>query len=265
MSTETMSKYEFIEVSINNGVAVVNLNHPPLNILTEKIMQDMTSVLREVDLNRDVRAVVISTEGTKTFTAGVSIDQMNAADPIGMQEFNRNFRDFARGIEKVSKPVIAAITGLCLGGGIEFSLACDFRICSDKTKFAFPELGLGIIPGGGGTQRLPRLIGKNYAKEMIYFGEMIDAQRALEIQLVNKVVPVEEVVTTAIEWAEKLAKKPPLALRMAKEVIEEGMQVDLDTGLMLETKAVGVTHATEDRREGMNAFKEKRKAVFVGK
>ena len=197
MSTETMTKYEFIEVSINNRVAVVNLNHPPLNILTEKIMQDMTSVLREVDLNRDVRAVVISTEGTKTFTAGVSIDQMNAADPIGMQEFNRNFRDFARGIEKVSKPVIAAITGLCLGGGIEFSLACDFRICSDKTKFAFPELGLGIIPGGGGTQRLPRLIGKNYAKEMIYFGEMIDAQRALEIQLVNKVVPVEEVVTTA--------------------------------------------------------------------
>jgi len=144
-----MSNYEFIEVSVNNGVAVVNLNHPPLNILTDQIMKDMNAVLDELDRNRDVRAVVISTEGTKTFTAGVSIDQMNAADPIGIQEFNRKFRDFARSIEKVSKPVIAAITGLCLGGGIEFSLACDFRICSEQTKFAFPELGLGIIPGGG--------------------------------------------------------------------------------------------------------------------
>lgn len=265
MSGQTLTNYEFIEVTINNGVAVVHLNHPPLNILTDKIMKDMTSVLGEIDRNRDVRAVVISTEGTKTFTAGVSIDQMNAADPLGIQEFNRNFRDFARGIEKVSKPVIAAITGLCLGGGVEFSLACDFRICSDKTKFAFPEIGLGIIPGGGGTQRLPRLIGKNYAKEMIYFGEMIDAQKALEVQLVNKVVPVEEVVSAAIEWAEKLAQKPPVALRMAKEVIDEGMQVDLDTGLMLETKAFGVTHATQDRKEGMDAFKERRKAVFVGK
>ncbi len=260
-----MNTYEFIEVSINNNVALVNLNHPPLNILTEKIMKDMTSVLQELDRNRDVRAIVISTEGTKTFTAGVSIDQMNAADPLGIQEFNQNFREFARWIEKVSKPVIAAITGLCLGGGVEFSLACDFRICSDKTKFAFPEIGLGIIPGGGGTQRLPRLIGKNYAKEMIYFGEMIDAEKALEIQLVNKVTPVEEVVSSAIEWAEKLAQKPPVALRMAKEVIEEGMQVDLDTGLMLETKAFGVAHATHDRKEGMGAFKEKRKPVFVGK
>lgn len=265
MSTETMEKYDFIEVTVNNQVALVNLNHPPLNILTDKIMKDMNAILDELDRNRDVHALVLSSEGTKTFTAGVSIDQMNAADPIGIQEFNRKFRDFARSIEKVSKPVIAAITGLCLGGGIEFSLACDFRICSDQTKFAFPEIGLGIIPGGGGTQRLPRLIGKNYAKEMIYFGEMIDAQKALDIQLVNKVVPTEEVVAAAIEWAEKLAKKPPISLRMAKEVIEEGMQVDLDTGLMLETKAFGVVHATEDRREGMNAFKEKRKPIFTGK
>ena len=163
------------------------------------------------------------------------------------------------------KPVIAAINGLALGGGFELALACDLRICSSKAKFAFPEVGLGIIPGGGGTQRLQKILGQGIAKELIYFGDMIDASKAEQLQLVNKVVEHDKLLDEAMEWAQKLAKKPVVALQMAKLAINKGSEVDLESGLILETAAFSTAFSSEDAKEGLGAFLDKRKPEFIGR
>lgn len=168
-------------------------------------------------------------------------------------------------IENTSKPVIAALNGLALGGGFELALVCDLRISSEKAKFAFPEAGLGIIPGGGGTQRLQKIVGQGVAKELLYFGEMIDANRALALHIVNKVVPPDEVLDTAKEWARKLAQKPPVAMQMLKTAVNAGSNTDIETGLTIEAACFGNAFSTEDRKEGLNAFVEKRKPAFSGR
>src|SRR5690606_13639393 len=184
---------------------------------------------------------------------------------VGMLNMNKVSREAFSKIENLTKPVIAAINGLALGGGLELALACDLRIASEKAKFAFPEIGLGIIPGGGGTQRLQRIVGQGIAKELLYFGDMFTAERALELQIVNKVVPSEEVLPAAKEWAEKLAQKPQVALRMLKLAVNSGANVDLESGLSIETACFGNAFATEDRKEGLSAFVEKRKPNYVGR
>ena len=165
----------------------------------------------------------------------------------------------------MSKPVIAAINGVALGGGFELALSCDLRISSDRAKFSFPEVGLGIIPGGGGTQRLQKIVGQGIAKELVYFGDMIDAEKAEQLQLVNKVVPHDELLDEALSWARKLAKKPVVALQMAKQTINSGPNVDLESGLTLETMAFANAFSSEDAKEGLAAFLEKRKPEYVGK
>ncbi|OQP05246.1 enoyl-CoA hydratase [Geobacillus sp. 46C-IIa] len=257
--------YEFLQCEIENRVAVVSIHRPPLNPLNTKVFQELSALIDELEANQQVRAIVITGAGEKAFVAGADIHEMMDLDLAGMMEMNKISRSAFLKIENASKPVIAAVNGLALGGGCELALACDLRICSDNAKFAFPEVNLGIIPGGGGTQRLPRIVGQGVAKELLYFGEMIDAQQALAIHLVNKVVPSDELLPTAKEWAGKLAQKPAIAMRMLKEAVNTGVNVDLQSGLMVETSCFGNAFATEDRKEGMRAFAEKRKPVFSGK
>ncbi|AGT31800.1 crotonase [Geobacillus genomosp. 3] len=257
--------YEFLQYEIDHRTAVVYIDRPPLNPLNTKVFRELAALIDELDANSQVGAIIITGTGEKAFVAGADIHEMMNLDLAGMMEMNKISRATFSKIESASKPVIAAVNGLALGGGCELALACDLRICSENAKFAFPEVNLGIIPGGGGTQRLPRIVGQGVAKELLYFGEMIDAKRALAIHLVNKVVPADELLPTAKEWAEKLAQKPAIAMRMLKEAVNTGANVDLQSGLIVETACFGNAFATEDRKEGMRAFAEKRKPVFVGK
>ncbi|MFC0295926.1 enoyl-CoA hydratase/isomerase family protein [Geobacillus jurassicus] len=257
--------YEFLQYEIDNRVAVVYIHRPPLNPLNTTVFRELSALIDELDANSQVGAILITGTGEKAFVAGADIREMMDLDLAGMMEMNKISRAAFSKIESASKPVIAAVNGLALGGGCELALVCDLRICSENAKFAFPEINLGIIPGGGGTQRLQRIVGQGVAKELLYFGEMIDAERALAIHLVNKVVPPDELLPTAKEWAEKLAQKPAIAMRMLKEAVNTGANVDLQSGLIIETACFGNAFATEDRKEGMRAFAEKRKPVFAGK
>lgn len=257
--------YQFLLCEIEENVAVVTINRPPVNPLNTQVLQELHDLMSELEENEDVRSIVLTGAGEKAFVAGADINQMLELDHIGMMDMNSVSRKALTKIENLSKPVIAAINGLALGGGCELALACDLRISSEKAKFAFPEVGLAIIPGAGGTQRLQRLVGQTLAKELLYFGEMIDAQRALDIHLINAVVPVDQVVSTAKEWAKRLAQKPVVAMRMLKTAVNAGANVDLETALTLEAACFGNAFATEDRKEGMQAFVEKRKPVFSGR
>lgn len=258
-------KFRFLQTEIENGVALVTINRPPVNPLNSAVFNELIHLMGELDRDNEVRAIIITGQGEKAFIAGADIQEMANLDAVAIMEMNKRSRLAFSAIENVSKPVIAAINGLALGGGLELALACDLRICSENAKFAFPEIGLGIIPGGGGTQRLQKIVGQGIAKELMYFGEMIDANRALDLQIVNKRVPQGEVLSSAKEWAEKLVKKPPIAMRMLKTAITSGANVDLETGLTLETSCFSNAFATEDRKEGLQAFIEKRKPVYQGK
>ncbi len=257
--------YEFLNYEIENKVAVVTINRPPVNPLSTQVFKELSLIFDELDMDDAVNAIVITGSGEKAFVAGADITEMADLDLSGMMKMNKVSRAVFSKIENASKPVIAAINGLALGGGLELALACDLRICSEKAKFAFPEVGLGIIPGGGGTQRLQKIVGQGIAKELLYFGDMFDAKRALNLQIVNKVVPAEEVVSTAKEWAGRLAQKSAVALQMLKLAVNTGSNVDVESGLIIETTCFGNAFSSEDRKEGMQAFVEKRKPVFSGK
>jgi enoyl-CoA hydratase len=257
--------YEHLLCEIENKVAVVTINRPPVNPLNTKVFQEITRLMEELEASTEVNAIVITGTGEKAFVAGADLNEMMHLDTVGMMNMNQVSRLAFTKIENLSKPVIAAINGLALGGGLELALACDLRIASEKAKFAFPEVGLGIIPGGGGTQRLQKIVGQGIAKELLYFGDMFTAERALQLQIVNKVVAVDEVLSSAKEWAEKLAQKPPVALRMVKLAVNTGSNVDLESGLIVETSCFVNAFSTEDRKEGLAAFSEKRKPNFVGR
>ena len=170
------------------------------------MFNELSTLFSELEGNEDVRVIVLTGSGRKAFVAGADINEMAALDLVGVNKMNKTSRTVFSKIENMSKPVIAAINGLALGGGFELALACDLRICSDQAKFAFPEVGLGIIPGGGGTQRLQKIVGQGIAKELLYFGDMFDAKRAFDLHIINKVVPAEELFEFAKEWAYKLAQ-----------------------------------------------------------
>ncbi len=256
---------QFLLCEIENRVAIVTINRPPVNPLNTEVFHELANLFGELEVNDEVRVIVLTGSGEKAFVAGADINEMASLDLVGINQMNKTSRAVFSKIENLSKPVIAALNGLALGGGLELALACDLRISSSKAKFAFPEVGLGIIPGGGGTQRLQRIVGQGVAKELLYFGEMFDAYRALELGIVNKVVPVEELLDTAKEWAEKLAQKPPVALQMVKLAVNTGGNTDMESGLIIETTCFANAFSTEDRKEGMQAFVEKRKPVFAGK
>lgn len=260
-----MNPYSLLEVAMDNRVATITLNRPPFNPLNKELFSELAVLMEQLEKTDSVRAIIITGSGDRAFAAGADINEMVQLDFLAMSEMSRVSRLAFEKIESLSKPVIAAINGLALGGGCELALSCDLRISSEQAKFALPEINLGIIPGGGGTQRLQRIIGQARAKELLFFGELITAKQAYEYGLVNRVVPHEEVLQTAREWALKLAEKPVIAMSMMKTSVNAGANSDLDSALYLETACFANAFASEDRKEGMKAFAEKRKPNFVGR
>ena len=257
--------YTYLLCDIENKVAVVTINHSPGNKLNTQVYQEIAQLMGELEANENVHAIVITGAGDEAFVAGADINEMVDLDTVGMMDLTQITRIAFSRIEKLNKPVIAAINGVARGGGFELALSCDLRIASEKAEFAFPEINLAVIPGGGGTQRIQKVVGQGIAKELLYFGEVMDAKRAYELQIVNKVVTHEELLSTAKEWAEKLAQKAPVALRMMKLAVNTGANLDLETALTVEATCYDGAFATEDRKAAMSAFVENRKVQFVGK
>lgn len=262
---KTAISYQYLLCNVENRVAIVTLNRPPVNALNSQVFVELSQIFTELEANEDVHVIVLTGYGEKAFVAGADINEMANANIVTVMKNNKISKEVFTQVENSTKPVIAAINGLALGGGLELALACDIRISSDKAKFSFPETGLGIIPGGGGTQRLQKIVGLSVAKELIYFGDMIDADKALDLHILNKVVPADELLTAAKDWAEKLASKPPIAVQMAKLALNTGSNTDVETGLIVESTCFNTTFATEDAKEGLHAFVEKRKPVYIGR
>ena len=246
-------------------VGVLTVDRPKaLNALNPETLREMLRALRDVRREHGVRALVLTGAGEKAFVAGADISQMAGMSVIEAKEFSRLGQRLTSAIEDLALPVVAAVNGFALGGGLELALACDWIIASEKARFGQPEINLGIIPGFGGTQRLARRIGAPRAREMIYGGEMIDAATAHEWGIVNRVVPASELLAESKKAAAALAEKPAVALHQAKLAIQRGLDLDLENGLRLEAEAFAVTFSTDDRLEGMKAFLEKRPAKFRG-
>ncbi|MGE7767202.1 enoyl-CoA hydratase/isomerase family protein [Peribacillus sp. NPDC096540] len=253
---------EVLKYEIAQGVATVYLNRPPHNPLNWQSFKELSMLMDQLDRDSRVRAVIITGSGDRSFAAGADIKEMMDLTELEILQNNEISRGAFEKMERLSKPIIAAVNGLALGGGAELALACDLIICSERTKFGFPEINLGIIPGGGGTQRFQRLVGQKAAKEILYFGEMFSGERAYELGFVNKVVPADQLLTEAKEWAVKLAGKSSMAIKMMKKAVNAGANADLDTALDIELACFGNSFASPDRKEGMQAFVEKRKANF---
>ncbi|MBC7075144.1 MAG: enoyl-CoA hydratase/isomerase family protein [Syntrophomonadaceae bacterium] len=257
--------YETIQVNREDGVAVITLNRPPMNPLNSFVFRDLAKAADEFENDPSVKVVIITGSGSKAFAAGADVSEMANLTPVEAYSFCQGSKTAFSKLENLSKPVIAAISGVAFGGGCELALACDFRIAADNAKFAFPETGLGIIPGGGGTQRLPRLIGSAKAKELILMGDIISAETAEKIGLVNKVVPVDMLMEEAMNMARKLTAKPLVAMQMAKEAINNGGNVDISSGLNMEIQNFVIAFASSDGKEGLSAFVEKRKPNYTDK
>ena len=260
-----MSNYETILVEKRESVAIITINRPDkLNALKSQVHIEGVHALDELKTDSEIRVVVITGAGQKAFVAGADISEFVEQTPMsqrnGFQE-----RTLFNTIDSFPKPVIAMINGFCLGGGNELALACDIRVCSENARFAQPEINLGIMCGGGGTQRLTRLIGEGRAMEMILSGDMIDAPKALHFGLVNYVWTLEELETKTMELANKIAGKAPIALQLSKEAVKFASRSNLDEGLRREVDLFALCFSTEDKKEGVAAFLEKRKPNFKGK
>ena len=254
--------YQTIKYEVKNSIGYVTINRPEaLNALNKTVLEELFYVFHRIDEDEDVRAVILTGEG-RSFVAGADIAQMSTMNSPEGRAFVAYGQKVMHFMEKVEKPVIAAINGFALGGGCELSMACDIRIASSKAKFGQPEVGMGIIPGFGGTQRLAKLVGKGMAKYLILSAETINAEEALRIGLVERVVEPEELMPFVEKLAATIASKAPLAVGIAKTVINKGDHVDLHTGCAMEAEAFGVCCGTEDQKEGMRAFLEKRPAEF---
>lgn len=252
----------------HGDVAVIRLNRPDrMNAIGGSMKADLAKAFFDLARNDDaVRCVVVTGTGNKAFCAGADIKERAESIPRAAQYYVRqqSTYDLFRAMEEFEKPVIAAINGMALGGGLEIALCCDIRIAASHARLGLPEVKLGVIPAAGGTQRLPRLIGEARAKELIYTAELLSADEARAIGLVNRVVAPEALLETAFAVARKIGAHPPLAIQFAKRAINLGMQVDIDSGMEFERYAAAMLVDTEDRREGMRAFVEKRPAVFKG-
>ncbi len=258
---------EFTKISFEdiNNVAVITVNNPPVNVLGTKVVEEMLSCLRSIKNDNTYRVLVITGAGDKAFMAGADIrelPELAKGQPGVAKRYAGHAHSLFDEIDFFPRPTIAAINGMALGGGFEMALACDIRIASEDSIMGLPEIKLGIFPGGGGTQRLPRLIGTGRAFEMLYFGDHITASQALAIGLVNKTVPKPELFTEAMKMAEKLAKMPSRAIGLIKEAVDRGLEVSLKEGLKIETDLFDDALLTRDAKEGLSAFIEKRKPVF---
>jgi enoyl-CoA hydratase len=257
---------EFIRVEVESAIATIRLDRPPMNALNTQVQAEIAAAAVAVSDDDAVRAVVIY-GGEKVFAAGADIKEMAEASYAGMAATSRRLQDSFTAVAKIGKPVVAAITGYALGGGLELALCADFRVAGQSAKVGQPEILLGVIPGAGGTQRLPRLIGPAKAKDIVFTGRFVGADEALAIGLVDQVVPDDQVYAAAIDLVSRYASGPAVALRAAKQAIDEGLDVDLDTGLEIERLNFAGLFATEDQRTGMRSFVENGpgKAKFAGR
>ncbi|HEY0051038.1 MAG TPA: enoyl-CoA hydratase/isomerase family protein [Pyrinomonadaceae bacterium] len=260
-----MTNYETILVEKRESVAIITINRPEkLNALGRKVHEEGVAALDELRRDAAVCVVVVTGAGEKSFVAGADIAEFAGETPASQRNLFYE-RTLFNSIDTFPKPVIAMINGFCLGGGCELALACDIRVCSENARFAQPEINLGIMCGGGGTQRLTRLIGEGRAMEMILTGDMIDAAKALQFGLVNYVWTREELETKTLELAGKIAQKAPIALQLSKEAVKLASRSNLDEGLRREVDLFAICFSTEDKEEGVAAFLEKRKPAFKGK
>lgn len=253
-------------VSKENGVVRITVNRPEsrnaLNGVTRQAIKDAVENVRK---DKSARVLIITGAGDKAFIAGADLNELKELNPVTADEFASTLgQQLYTDIESLEIPVVAMINGFCLGAGCEISMCCDIRIASENARFGQPELNVGIIPGGGGTQRLPRLIGWGRAKEMIYTGRIIDAVEAEKIGLVDRVVPPDKLESTVKEIVDNIMSKSPLIIKLAKKSINRGMYTDLAAGLSYERATLAMCFATRDQKEGMGAFLEKRKPVFKG-
>jgi enoyl-CoA hydratase/carnithine racemase len=254
---------EFISIDVEDGVATILLQRPPMNALCLQMQREIREAAELVSQRSDVGAVILY-GGPKVFAAGADIKEMGGMTYQDMLRVSVGLQDCFTAVARIPQPTIAAVTGYALGGGCELALCADLRIVADDAKLGQPEILLGIIPGAGGTQRLPRLVGVARAKELIFTGRQVDAAEAAAIGLANRVVPAADVLDAAQEMARRLARGPALALRAAKEAIDHGLDTDLATGLDIERVRFAALFATDDQSIGMSAFMEKRPAEFTG-
>ena len=258
--------YENILFEKKNAIAYVTINRPKvLNALNMATMEELRAAFTEVKHDAHVRVAILTGAGEKAFVAGADINELARHDAIGAKEYTHRGQAVLDLIENLGKPVIACVNGFALGGGCEIAMACAFRLANENARFGQPEVKLGIIPGYGGTQRMPRLIGKGMAMQLLLTGEMIRAQEAHRIGLVNEVTSVAELIPRAEAIAQQIIANAPLAVQYTIEAVNKGTQMTLAEGLYLEAVLFSVACATEDKKEGTAAFLEKRPAVFKGK
>ena len=258
--------YENLLLEVKDPVAYITFNRPKvLNALNRQTVEELGDALNRAREDSSVRALILTGAGEKSFVAGADINELAQRTPVDGKDFSLFGQEIFHQLETMGKPSIAAINGFALGGGCELALSCTMRIASKNARLGQPEVKLGIIPGYGGSQRLARLCGKGIAHELILSGEMISADEALRIGLVNHVVEQAELIPTAESIAKKIAANAPLAVKFAMEAVERGMEMPQQEGLFLEATLFGLCCATEDMREGTRAFIEKRPAQFKGK
>jgi enoyl-CoA hydratase len=261
-----MSEYQNLLLEVADGIATLTLNRPDkLNALNEQTIRELGRAVRQIREDGAVRGVILTGSGAKAFVAGADIAELARMGPVDGVEVSRLGQQVFREIELSRKPVIAAVNGFALGGGCELAMACHLRVASENARFGLPEVKLGIIPGYGGTLRLPRLVGKGRALELVLTGEMIDATEAHRIGLVNRVVAQDTLLDECRKLLTLILNNGPVALGLAIECTTRGMEMSVDDGLALESNLFGLLAATDDMREGMAAFLEKRKAEFEGR
>lgn len=261
-----MIDYQTIIVQKEKRVGIITLNRPErLNAISDQLRQELGSALENIEKDEDIRVIILTGSGDRAFCAGADIKEAAKTDLMSRRQRLKESNQLVERLESISKPVIAAINGYALGGGCELALGCDLIIAADNSSFGLPEINIASIPGAGGTQRLPRVVGKFKAMEMLLTGERVSAQEAKTIGLVNRVVPKEELMTVAKELGAKLAEKAPLAMMQLKYLVNKGMEMPLSRALDFAYEAGSVILASRDRLEGMKAFAEKRKPVFKGR
>jgi enoyl-CoA hydratase len=257
---------EYLLFETDKGIATATFNRPEaLNALNTKLLDEFTRLIATIADDESIRVLILTGAGDRAFVAGADIRELSRFNPLEGTLFGRKGQQAVSGLQNLSIPVIAAVNGFALGGGMEIALACDFIYAAETAKFGLPEITLGLIPGFGGTQRLGRLIGPNRAKELIFTGKMIPAPEAAEMGVVNAVFPTDTLLAETRKTAETIAKMGKFSLSAAKRTINDGLNADLETGLSLEASAFGLCMASVDAKEGTTAFLEKRKPDFTGK
>ena len=259
-------EFKHIIYEKSEGIATVTLNRPEaLNAFSREVVEEILQALEDVRNDENVRVVVLTGAGEKAFSAGADIKSMSGMTVLKARELSLMGEKLCLALENFEKPVIAALNGYALGGGLEVAMSCDLCIASENARMGQTEINIGLIPGWGGTQRLTRLIGRTKAKELVFTGRMIDAKTAQQLGIINMAVPPDKFKETVRQFALELASKAPIAVRVAKTLINKGADIGLDSAVALEREGFGVVASTDDLKEGVSAFTEKRKPIFKGK